>query len=371
MLSKIRRRFKLPRSLKFTRFGTATTLMTLGIGLAAMNTGNNLLYMVFGMMLGAITASGVLSEISLRHLDVDWILPQENYTGESATFRLLVKNRKKNLPSIGVTLEASGGPEESPKDDWIRAHFLHIPANSQKTADRSFVPSRRGRWILRELRIETSFPFGLFRKYLTQPIGHQILVYPRITLLSLSRFTRSGIKKEWSFPQRGTGESFWGMKEFAEGDNPRLISWKSSAKTSRLMVRETERESDREIWLSMEPLREWRKLEGEELESAVSFAASLVWNLDRQGYVVGWIGPALLLSPSPGRNTLRPILSELALFDPKKDRRKRGGSHGLDPRPLDFARDRLRGDNKKNEIKRIPTSSVNIIDLWKNCEDAS
>ena len=52
-------------------------LITLGIGLGAMNTGNNLVYLVFGMMLGFITASGVISETSLRGIEADWIFPQE------------------------------------------------------------------------------------------------------------------------------------------------------------------------------------------------------------------------------------------------------------------------------------------------------
>ena len=53
------RYLKPPRFLIFTRFGTTVVLLTIGVGLGAMNTGNNLVYMIFGMMLGFITASGV------------------------------------------------------------------------------------------------------------------------------------------------------------------------------------------------------------------------------------------------------------------------------------------------------------------------
>src|SRR3989338_5242040 len=77
----LRRWLKPPRRLRFTRFGTYVVLITLGIGLGAMNTGNNLIYLVFGMMLGFITASGVISEMSLRGLQVDWIIPTELFAG--------------------------------------------------------------------------------------------------------------------------------------------------------------------------------------------------------------------------------------------------------------------------------------------------
>ena len=51
----------LPKRLKFTRDGKFVVFVTLGLKLAAINSGNNLLYLIFGMMLGLIVVSGVLS----------------------------------------------------------------------------------------------------------------------------------------------------------------------------------------------------------------------------------------------------------------------------------------------------------------------
>ncbi len=62
------RRFRSPRRLKFTREGKFFVGITLGVGFAAINTGNNLLYLLLGMLLALIVVSGVMSEISLRHL---------------------------------------------------------------------------------------------------------------------------------------------------------------------------------------------------------------------------------------------------------------------------------------------------------------
>ena len=44
--------------------------MTLLVGFGAINTGNNLLYLLLGMMLALILLSGVLSETTLRKLRV-------------------------------------------------------------------------------------------------------------------------------------------------------------------------------------------------------------------------------------------------------------------------------------------------------------
>src|SRR6185436_19935940 len=54
------RRFRPPRKLKFTREGKYFLGITLGVGFAAINTGNNLLYLLLGMLLSLIVLSGVM-----------------------------------------------------------------------------------------------------------------------------------------------------------------------------------------------------------------------------------------------------------------------------------------------------------------------
>ena len=69
------RRLRPPRRLKLTREGKYLIGITFGVGFAAINTGNNLLYLLLGMLLSLIVVSGVLSELSLRKLTVVRRLP--------------------------------------------------------------------------------------------------------------------------------------------------------------------------------------------------------------------------------------------------------------------------------------------------------
>src|SRR5688572_23744815 len=94
-----------PRTLRFTRLGVYVVILTFGIGFSAINTGNNLVYMVFGLLLGFITASGVLSEMSLRRIRLNWILPPELYAETPATMLLMIKNSKKKFPSFALKVE--------------------------------------------------------------------------------------------------------------------------------------------------------------------------------------------------------------------------------------------------------------------------
>src|SRR3954464_2654693 len=79
--AKLRRWFKPPRRLKITREGKFFILLTLSVGLAAINTGNNLLYLLLGMLLALIVVSSIMSELSLRHLTVVRRLPARAQVG--------------------------------------------------------------------------------------------------------------------------------------------------------------------------------------------------------------------------------------------------------------------------------------------------
>ena len=50
-----------PRTLRPTRAGWIFFALTLGVGFAALNTGNNLTYLVLSLMLAFLVLSGVLS----------------------------------------------------------------------------------------------------------------------------------------------------------------------------------------------------------------------------------------------------------------------------------------------------------------------
>src|ERR1700723_3352614 len=72
-----------------TRVGVVYVLVTLVIGIAALNTGNNLLYIVVAAMLSAILVSGVASAVVLRDLVLDVRLPEHLFAGRSALGRII------------------------------------------------------------------------------------------------------------------------------------------------------------------------------------------------------------------------------------------------------------------------------------------
>src|SRR3954447_20727235 len=83
-----------PRRLTFTREGKYFVGITVGVGFAAINTGNNLLYLLLGMMLSLIVASGILSEVSLRGLEVTRRPPSRLHAGRPFLMGIALRNAK-------------------------------------------------------------------------------------------------------------------------------------------------------------------------------------------------------------------------------------------------------------------------------------
>lgn len=62
------RKLRLPRKLRVTFPGKWFLVLTIGVGAAAINTRNNLLYLALSMNLSLIILSGILSEIGRAHV---------------------------------------------------------------------------------------------------------------------------------------------------------------------------------------------------------------------------------------------------------------------------------------------------------------
>src|SRR5690554_1151873 len=101
-----RRFLKPPRQLAFTSSGKYFVLMTLAVGFGAINTGNNLLFLLLSMMLSLIIASGILSEAVLQKLEAHRIAPQRLYAGMPAPAHFRLVNPK---TWVSLSIEVSEG----------------------------------------------------------------------------------------------------------------------------------------------------------------------------------------------------------------------------------------------------------------------
>jgi uncharacterized protein (DUF58 family) len=269
------------RSIHFTPEGTRFLLFTLGIGLAAINTGNNLFYLLLAMMLSLIVISGLLSEHCLRRLEFHRHVPGLIIANEPTNLTLSVTNRNRYLPSFSLRL--LDVVEGKDVDRGLSIHLL--PAQGSVLLSYPLLATKRGRIRFEAIGVQTLFPFGLFRKIGRYDTGADLLVSPPIKPLTL-RFVDELFSEGQgeSLSRRGDGTQLYNLRLYHPGDDSRAIHWMTTARTSQLIVRETEAEDQRRITVVLSLVAPDG---GEALfERSITFVASLLWQLTDRVYPV-------------------------------------------------------------------------------------
>ena len=292
-----------------TREGWWFLMATLLIGLAAINAGLNLLFLVWGMMLCLILASGVLSELCLRGLEVRRSLPSNIHARSPYLMGIALTNGKRRIPSFSVEVEdlMDGRPIEK------RCYFLKLPAGrTQETAYRHVMP-HRGRQHLSGLRLSTKFPFGLIQKSRDVCDPAELIIYP--ALVPVPEDLLRGLPAEHGRGRmrwRSRGGDFFGLRDFRHGDDPRDIHWRTSARRGMPFVRENEDDEGLTATVSLDNGSDGGSPGA--FEDAVSLAASVSAELLRRGYRVTFVARGLQIPAGrgPGQNTR--IMRTLALI---------------------------------------------------------
>lgn len=298
-----RRWLRPPRTLKTTRVGRTYLVLTVGIGLGALNTGNNLLYLVLGFLLAIIVLSGVLSERVIADLRVRRLLPEGAYAGEPFALRYELTRKKGRAFAVKV----------SEADDSLSgwAWVPTVLAGTAVVARADVTAPRRGPLALHEVRVSTAFPFGLFEKTRTLAVEDRLLVWPRRGFTCDPPQADHGLQQGEHGNQRhrdGSGD-VQGLRELADLEDARRVHWKKSASAGRLLKVEREREDRQQFTLRIDDVSP-----GDSLERACEETAALTHRLLSEGNDVGLDAGRRRLRPGSGPGHEKRVLSALAML---------------------------------------------------------
>jgi len=244
-------RMRPPRKLKFTREGKFFVGITFGVGFAALNTANNLLYLLLGMLLALIVVSGVMSELSLRELTVVRRLPLRAQVGRAHLVEIEVFNHKGRVPSYAIEVEDLRAGQPADK----RCFFLKISPKSAQVAAYRRTPLKRGRDVHVGFRIATRFPFGLFEKSREVSAEGELIIYPAVDPVQLPPSGPGRLAGQDSSLGRGQGEDFLGLRALREGEDPRDVHWRKTAALGQLVARERAREARPDVTLALDVIK--------------------------------------------------------------------------------------------------------------------
>ncbi len=332
-----------------TREGVVYLVLVVIIGIAGLNTGNNLLFIVVSAMLGAILVSGVASAGVLRRLELELGLPQHVFAGRALMARLTLRNARRHLPSFSISvvpphprkrrrIQVQRGifafpPKRPPQEQWIRVpdivlrvarppdpapqilntrvYFAYLPANTAVTADVELNFPRRGRYVQDGFGLSTRFPFSFLVKTRRVALSREVIVYPSVEPTDAFFEALPMITGEFEAFVRGRGFDLYRIREYMPDDSARHVDWKATAKTGALKVREFTREDERKLRIVFDNPAPGA-VSADSYEQAVALAASLGWHFAGEDAELSFTAPGY-----SGSSDVYEFLRYLALVEPQ------------------------------------------------------
>lgn len=253
---------------RLTRIGTTFILFTVVIGFAALNTGNNALYIGLTFMLGALLLSGLASKGGLKKLEVSLDEAGEAWVGRPAGAILRIANRSRvwNVRDVVVLSDDMAAPILVPI----------IQKRSEERIHAALVFRRRGRVELNTIDLYTRYPFGFFLKKRRVKIGGEMIVFPRLLDDEAQRERlRPTTGEQASANRPGMGSEIHSFRDFVEGDSFRHVNWKKTASVGRMIVKQTDLDAARAVHVVVDPYRP-PGASDDEFEHMVSEAATFI-----------------------------------------------------------------------------------------------
>lgn len=292
------------------------------VALAAINTGNNLLFLILACLIASILMSGILSSITLAGVDIRLDLPEHIFAGQSVRGSVELKNEKLTLPSFSLRVEAAskkgslGAPVlETP------VYFPYIPRKETvKQSVPLFFP-KRGVYRQEAFRIVTRFPFGFLQKARRLDLVAEALVYPSVEPTAEFLEVFPGIQGAVESLSKGRGQDLYALRDYLPNDSARHVHWKASARLGSLMVREFAREEDARVLLVFDPHSSAGRVnataaEMERFELAVSFCTAIAWSFHERNGLLQYRSVAADVPMAPASENIYAILRHLALVQP-------------------------------------------------------
>ncbi len=235
--------------LNLTRLGIQYLVALFFVGAFSVNTGNNLLYVIFSLMLGLFLVSGWVSRLALQGVGLQSLDEGNLFARVRGGIRVRLKDQAPaRMRALEVHLELEGGR--------VEPGFL---AGGQETGGEALLvlharAEQRGWTRIRSLELRTSYPFGFVVKAYHFPLDQAILVLPHPRTSGLPPRSYHGELRR-NIPVAGES-SPEGVRVLRQGDSPSRVHWKRTAQRGTPWVRTFEGDQPAGLHLRLE-LQKW------------------------------------------------------------------------------------------------------------------
>jgi uncharacterized protein (DUF58 family) len=296
------------------------------VALAALNTGNNLLFLILASLIAILLMSGVLSSITLSGIEMRLELSEHIFAGQAARAQVELENEKLTLPSFSLRVEAATS-KKSPAAALLETpvYFPYVPKRERVRQSVPITFAHRGAYRQDTLRIVTRFPFGFLQKARRVELRSEALVYPSVEPSRDFFEILPALQGALESLSKGGGHDLYALRGYIPTDNARHVHWKASARSGTLMVREFTREDDCRVLLVLDPHvadpigrvdAAASAKASERFERAVTLCASIAWHFFERNAQLQFRSANLETSLATAEENIFVILRHLALAEP-------------------------------------------------------
>jgi uncharacterized protein (DUF58 family) len=305
---------------KVTRQGWIYVGGILLVALAALNTGNNLLFLILSCLIAIILMSGILSSVTLSGVEMRLELPEHIFAGQTLRATVELQNEKLALPSFSLRLEAVAAKKDSTAAILeTPVYFPYIPKHDRVKQSVPMTFPRRGIYRQEAFRIVTRFPFGFLQKARRIDLLTEAVVYPSVEPTQDFFEILPGMQGSLESLAKGRGQDLYALRDYVPTDSARHVHWKASARLGSLMVREFTREDDCRVILVLDPHTRGDISDEEasaRFERAVTLCAALTWHFYQSNAVLQFRSVGFETPLVAAEENIFAILRHLAIARP-------------------------------------------------------
>lgn len=272
-------------------------MFTLLLGVSAVNTGNNLLFLIVAAMLAFMAVTGILGWLNIRGLALKVQLPDEIYAGTETFVSITLDNAKKFLPSFLIRLDISGRSTS----------FLVVEKKQPQSGALLLSFPVRGPLRLASASVSSPFPVNFFVRATSLSIAQNCTVFPAPRPLPVP--APGGIPdagEAAAVSAAGYDGDLAKISDYRGGEPLKLIHWRLSAKHEVFKVKELTATAAEPLLLDLD------QVPGRDLEQRLSFCAYLVNRSIKGGRPVGLRIGERAINPGSTRSHRLRLLTELA-----------------------------------------------------------
>jgi len=209
---------------KISRAGWLYFGATLLVALAALNTGNNLLFLILACLVSVILMSGVLSSISLAGIELRIDLPEHIFAGQTVRAAVELHNEKLTLPSFALRVEAAV-QKNAPAAALLETpvFFPYLPRQQRMKQSVPVTFLQRGLHVQDTFRIVTRFPFGFLQKSRRVALKSEALVYPSVESNSELSEIFPGLEGSIESYSKGRGQDLHALRNYVPTEPRRAL----------------------------------------------------------------------------------------------------------------------------------------------------